>query len=80
MEPLESPDYILVVGNSREDEGTLAYHIMNKESSVIEYEDYMLPRTLDAMISMQDKLDEVMAKYNAPPPTVFTVVEPKKLN
>lgn len=56
-------DYRLYVG---EKDDQKVYHVVNKESLVVEYEDYLLPRTLDTMMEMQSRLTEQVRKFDFP--------------
>jgi hypothetical protein len=76
----KTDDYFIKVQGSNEDKEVLIYVVKNRVTDVVEYEDYMLPRAIDALVQMQERLGEARSKYNTPPPVVFTVVEPKKLN
>lgn len=80
MELFSTNDYTLEVGVSREEDNTPAYHVINKESKVIEYEDYMLPRAIDSMMQIQERLDEAMVAFNKPKPVKFGVIEPTSIN
>lgn len=56
------------------------YAIKNKTTNVSEYEDNLLPRTIDAMTNLQALFEEADGKYNKPIPTLSLVKEPKKEN
>jgi len=70
MRAYVTDDYHLVVG---EKDDMSVYHVINKDSKVVEYEDYLLPRTLDTMLEMQSRLKEQVRKFDFP--TVATVGE-----
>ena len=80
MTEYSTKDYVLEIGVSREDGGAPAYHVINKDSRVVEYEDYMLPRTIDSMVQIQERLNESIVNYNKPEPLKFSVIEPKSMN
>ncbi len=59
MEDYITADYEIVVG-VKDDQPT--YQVRNIETDVIEYEDYILPRSIDTMIEMQTMLDKARIK------------------
>ncbi len=63
-------DYDLVVGITEEDK--YAYQLVNRETGVMEYEDYLLPRAVDYMIEVQSRLEAVRAKLSTSP--VLTLI------
>lgn len=63
MRAFVTEDYRLVVGEKDDQQ---VYHVVNKESLVVEYEDYLLPRTLDTMMEMQSRLTEQVRKFDFP--------------
>ena len=73
-------NYTLEVGVSREEKDTPAYHVINKESKVVEYEDYMLPRAVDSMMQIQERLNEAIVALNKPKTSKFSVIEPSSMN
>jgi len=57
-------DYLLAVGEAlRDGIATPVYHILNRVTGVVEFEDYLLPRAVDTMLEMQVRLSAVNAKY-----------------
>lgn len=53
----ELDNYKLVVGDSVEREGSLAYQVVNKEFNVIETETFILPQAHDYLEQLQAALD-----------------------
>lgn len=72
MRAFVTEDYRLDVG---EKDDQKVYHVVNKETEVLEYEDYLLPRTLDTMMEMQSRLTEQVRKFDFP---TVAVVEPEE--
>ena len=63
MRAFVTEDYRLVVGEKDDQQ---VYHVINEYSGVVEYEDYLLPRTLDTMMEMQSRLKEQVRKFDFP--------------
>ena len=60
----DTDNYSLVVGagiDSNVDE----YQVVNKLTGVIEYNDYILPRSIEALVNLQEKLDEVESSFKS---------------
>lgn len=65
----ETEHYIIRVGNAvGAGEGVTQsiYHIINKEYNVIEYEDAILPRTIESLYNLQELLYTTIAEANKP--------------
>ena len=69
-------DYKVVV-DIKEDDKSNVYRIINTEFDVVEYEDYLLPRVLDTIVEMQEKLTEKRSKFHE---SLKPAVELKLLN
>ncbi len=54
-----------------EQDGKHIYQVRNKDTGVIEYEDFLLSRILDTLVEMQSRLDAAVEKYStyASPPS-----------
>ena len=79
----DTKNYTLEVGNSEIEDGngqSLIYKVVNKETGVSEYEDFMLPRAISSMVQLQERLEEAINSYNAPSVTTLGLVEPSSLN
>ena len=50
----ETEHYELVIG--KDDKDQAIYQVVNRATKVIEYDDYILPRSLDAMSNLEEKL------------------------
>ena len=70
MRQYVTEDYEVVVDKGPD--GDMVYKIVNKETEVHEYSDYLLSRTIDTLIQMQERLEDVRSKF-------FTVDKPKLL-
>lgn len=57
-------DYAISVGQNKEDQ--TVYLITNKETGVVEYEDYLLPRTLNTLVELQSRLEEARETFDKP--------------
>jgi hypothetical protein len=78
MNTYVTDDYELIVESKEEENGTVqVYRVMHKTFDVVEYEDYLLPRTIDTMLEMQERLNAVKTKYNeyGTPPIQLKLVE-----
>tara|TARA_R110000851_G_scaffold224947_2_gene377759 strand:+ start:915 stop:1181 length:267 start_codon:yes stop_codon:yes gene_type:complete len=60
----ETEDYYIDIGESLEEPKQREYKVYNKKTGVVEYSDYLLPRVIDSMLQMQEKLVEVVNKFN----------------
>jgi hypothetical protein len=60
----DTKDYYICIEDSLEEPKQKEYKVVNKKTEVVEYSDYLLPRVIDSMIQMQDRLVEVVAKFN----------------
>ena len=69
----ETADYVLQVG---EFEGSDTYQVINKMTMVVEHSDYLLPRVLETVGELQNRLDEVREKISNP--TKGTLLEAVK--
>jgi hypothetical protein len=65
MKDYSTDDYS--VGTAENKEGQAIYTVVNTDSGITEYEDYLLPRVLDTMVEMQSRLDEARKKVEFPP-------------
>lgn len=63
MRDYSTQDYVIRVA---EKESQFVYQVVNNDSGIIEYEDYLLPRTLDTMMEMQARLTEARKKVDFP--------------
>jgi len=52
-------------------EGVEVYVVVNLTTGVTEYEDYLLPRTIDTLMELQKRLEEVNRRFTNPPLTVI---------
>ena len=70
----ETADYMIGIGPNKSDE--TVYQVINKFTEVVEYEDYMLPRAIDTMLVIQERLDEAKEAdrkaFLDPPLTLIT--------
>lgn len=57
-------DYYISVGDKSTDDPQKVYQVWNRDCQVLEYEDYLLPRTIDTMLEMQSRLEQVGRKYD----------------
>jgi hypothetical protein len=64
----ETHDYRVIIVDSVEPPKQL-YGIQNKETGVIEYEDNILPRTLDACKNLQELHDAAIVDFHRPIPS-----------
>lgn len=60
----DTKDYYIDIGESLEEPKQDEYKIYNKKTGVVEYSDYLLPRVIDSMLQMQERLVEVVNKFN----------------
>lgn len=58
--PIHTEHYALVVGKDGNEKPI--YQVTNLETGVVEYDDYILPRSLEALDNLTEKLSEV---YNS---------------
>jgi hypothetical protein len=63
MREYSTEDYSV---GTAEKEGQQVYQVVNSDSGIIEYEDYLLPRVIDTMIEMQARLEEARKKLDFP--------------
>ena len=67
MESYVTDDYEIVLGAPPHDSEGVGeedvYKIRNKVTGVYEYSDYLLSRTVDTLVQMQERLDEVREKF-----------------
>jgi len=57
-------NYSIMVGDSLLHENEVAYQIVNTDTGVIEFEDNILPRTIDALLNLQNKLTEANSQFS----------------
>lgn len=69
----ETEHYKIIVAENKE--ASEVYHIVNRVTGVTEYEDYLLPRAIDTLMELQDRLTEVLQKFNGPK---LSVIEESK--
>lgn len=55
-------NYRIVVGEDKDNENPI-YQIVNSETGVVEYDDFILPRTIEAILNLQEKFDEAVAIF-----------------
>lgn len=60
----ETDNYALAI--RVDDEEKNFYAVVNKETHIVEYEDNILPRTIDALLNLQELLNEAEKRYNSP--------------
>lgn len=70
----ETKDYVVRVERHNED-NHLYYAVINKETGVSEYDDNILPRTLDAVKNLQKLHDEAIENFNTPDEPTMSVVK-----
>jgi hypothetical protein len=61
----QTDDYRIEVVENKE--GVEVYVIVNRTTGVTEYEDYLLPRTVDTLMELQKRLEEVNRRFENPP-------------
>lgn len=59
-------NYTIIVVNDPEHEGIDCYGVINRNFDVVEYYDNLLPRTYQAMVSMQREYDKMVDDINKP--------------
>ena len=62
---LEGEYYHIEIGADPEF-GKPVYNIVNKETQVVEYEDVILPRTIEALENLDEKLRDILSSDSAP--------------
>jgi len=65
LEQYKTSDYDLRIG---EHEGLSIYQVVNREYGVMEYQDYLLPRVLDTLYELQERLDKMRVKLSGGTP------------
>jgi len=70
--PITTDYYQLGVGKDEHDKPF--YQVMNIESGVVEYDDYILPRSIEALYNLTEKLDEVYTKQGTDKQLPLTLV------
>ena len=58
--PITTELYTLGVGEDKD--GKPMYEVMNTETGVVEYDDYILPRSIEALDNLTEKLVEVQQR------------------
>jgi len=61
LDDYSTNDYMLDIG---EHEGLAIYQIINREHNVMEYQDHLLPRVIDTIAELQQRLDESRSKLS----------------
>ena len=61
----QTDDYRIEVVENKE--GVEVYVVVNRTTGVTEYEDYLLPRTVDTLMELQKRLEEVNRRFENPP-------------
>lgn len=69
----QTRNYEVVVGQDKEKDNTPYYTVVNKETGVVEYEDNILPRTLDATKNLQTLHDEAVENFIKKDAIVLTI-------
>lgn len=65
--PINTEHYALGIG--KDDKDRPVYQVTNVESGIVEYDDYILPRSIEALWNLTDKLNEayeMISKDKAP--------------
>ena len=62
--PITTEHYCLGVGEDKD--GRSIYEVVNQETGVVEYDDYILPRSLEALYNLTEKLTDVYKNLEAP--------------
>jgi len=72
----QTNNYTIEVGATVEDgENKLIYQIVNKDTNVVEYDDFILPRTIEALTNLQDKLDEADGVFNVDDVSIVSLIK-----
>ena len=72
----QTNNYTIEVGAIVEDgENKLIYQIVNKDTNVVEYDDFILPRTIEALTNLQDKLDEADGVFNGGDASIVSLIK-----
>ena len=66
-------NYNIIVGKDAENNDRLYYTVVNRETQVVEYEDNIFPRTLDATKNLQQLYDDALTSFYSKEPTVLTI-------
>ena len=61
MKDFKTNNYEIVIADSEEG---LIYNVVNRGTSVVELEDTLLPRAVEVMMDLEDRLLEVVQKYD----------------
>lgn len=80
---LQTDNYMIRVGthnqsafvDGQDPEVVSIYQVVNKETGVVEYEDNILPRTIETMMEVQSRLTEVKNKLFAVEPALKLIGE-----
>lgn len=76
----KTENYFIDLGSNKED-GADIYQIINRETGVIEYDDFILPRTIEALLNLEEKLQEANRIYeHGESPSLSLVEEPTIVN
>ena len=59
----------------KDEDGKPFYAVLNTATGVVEYEDNILPRTLDATKNLQQLHDEAISNFNSDAPALTLVGE-----
>jgi len=65
LDDFSTNDYQVSIG---EHESLAIYQIINREHGVMEYQDHLLPRVLDTLGELQERLDAARLKLSAAAP------------
>ena len=57
-------NYTMELGPQVENETEVGYNIVNKTTGVIEYSDVLMPRTIEALLNLQEHWDRVDGLWN----------------
>ena len=66
MEGFQTDQYYIDIGFNEEEKMSL-YYVTNKLTGVVEYEDTILPRTLDAIKNLQQLYEEAVVNFMKQP-------------
>lgn len=77
IEDYQTKNYQVVLGSKEEGgEAIITYEVVNKGTGVTEYEDYLLPRVINTLSELQNRLDEAIEAFNNPQHTPKLSIAP----
>jgi len=71
--PILTEYYQLGIGEDKN--GRSIYEVLNLETGVVEYDDYILPRSLEALFNLTEKLTDVYKTLGEDKPTSLSLVK-----